>query len=360
MHRFLSWTLAAMLLTGLVGASLSAVGKVTEPRAAPAIADEIALLPQSDLIAVVNVNRFFTEMVPKIKTDAPADIAKLTKELEDFTTSTGIDPSKIKTAVIGAKLEGDQGSAAVILQGLSFDAKLIETTVKSKNGEFKTTDYKGRQIMTVKMKAVAQAASAAAAVGVSLSTGDEINFAALDGQTAVAGDLAGVKSVLDAQAGAGGGKANAGLSAALKDTKASGLVRFAANLPEGLRKDLDAQGDLFKQIAAIKLISGSLDLANDLSPSLDALLRTGSADEASQLEMGLKSLIFLGKSFLGSNADPQMQSINQLLDQIKISTRTMDVSFSLALPRALLDKLTAPEKKTEPSDKTPASKPSKH
>src|SRR2546428_10371836 len=147
MHRFFSWTLAIMLLTGLVGASLSAVGKVTEPVAAtaPAVEDEIALLPASDLIAVINVNRFFSEIVPKIKTDAPADIAKMTKEMEDFTTQTGIDPSKVKTAIVGAKLQGDNGNAAIILQGLSFDAKLIETTVKSKNGEFKTTDYKGRQ-----------------------------------------------------------------------------------------------------------------------------------------------------------------------------------------------------------------------
>lgn len=351
MHRFLSWTLATVLLTGLVSASLSAVGKITGSRvaAAPAIADEVALLPQSDLIAVVDVSRFFSEVVPKIKTDAPADIAKMTKEMEEFASQTGIDPTKIKTAILGAKLQGES-STAIILQGLSFDAKLIETTVKSKNGEFKTTDYKGRQIITVKMKAMAQAVSAAASAGVSLNTGDDINFAALDGQTAVAGDLAGVKSVLDAQAGSSA--VNSGLSAALKDTKATGLVRFAANLPESVRKDLDGQGDIFKQLSAIKLISGSLDLTSDLSPSLDALLRTGSADEASQLETGLKSLIFLGKSFLGGNQDPQMQSINQLLDQVKISTRTTDVSFSLAVPRALLDKLTAPEKKTESTDKT--------
>src|SRR5438132_607625 len=116
MHRFFSWTLALVLLTGLVGASLSAVGKMAEPvaAAAPMVEDEIALLPASDLIAVVNVSRFFTEVVPKIKTDAPADIAKLAKEMEDFTSQTGIDPSKIKTAIIGAQLQGDSGSAAII------------------------------------------------------------------------------------------------------------------------------------------------------------------------------------------------------------------------------------------------------
>jgi hypothetical protein len=357
MQRFLSWTLAIALLTGLAGASLSAVERMTERAATttPMPVDEIALLPASDLIAVVNVNRFFGELLPKIKADAPAEIAKATKEMEEFSAQTGIDLAKVKTAVIGVKLDGQSGSGAAILQGLSFDAARIEATVKSKNGEFKTTDYKGRPIYTVKMKAAAQVADAAAAAGVPLRTGDEMNFAALDGQTAVAGDLAGVKSVLDAQSG-GGNQANAGLNTALKDTKASGLVRFAANLPESLRQGLSSQGDLFQQIAAIKMIFGSFDLAGDMSAALDATLRTGSKDDATQLETGLKSLVFLGKSFLGGNQDPQMQAINQLLDQIKISAQTSDVSLSIMLPRTLMNQFTTPAKKLEPPAKSPASK----
>ena len=352
MHRVFSWMLALTLLTGLAGASLSAFGRVTTHTSAltPTIAEDVALLPASDLIAVVNVNRFFSELLPKIKTDAPTEVAKMAKDLDTFTDQTGIDVSKIKTAIIGVKLDG-AGGGAIILQGMSFDAKRIESTVKTKQGEFKATDYKGRSIYSVKMKAAEQAAATAAAAGLPINLSDDVNFAALDGQTAVAGDLSAIKSVLDAQASGKSTNPNAALSTALNESKASGLVRFAASLPNSLRQDLSSQGDLFTQLAAVKMVVGSFDMGNDLSLALDTLLRTGSQNEASQLETGLKSLVFLGKTFLSGNQEPQMQVFTQLLDQIKISTQTADVALSIALPRALLDQFGKQEKKTEPIGK---------
>jgi hypothetical protein len=348
MKRFLSWALALSLFAGAtLGASAADRSKERAAPATTAAADEaIALLPPSNLIAVVDATRIFNEVLPKLKASSPDGLAKFFKELEEFTTKTGIDPTRIKSAVIGVKMEGQQGTGAAILQGIDLDPKRIEAAVKEEQGEFKTIDYKGRPIFVVTLKSKPQPASDSS-VNSPFPSLNELAFAQLGAPGVAIGDLNGIKGVLDVQAGAVNKEANAMLSQALKETSASGLIRFAASLPENLRQDLGSQGDLFKQIAAIKMISGSFDLASDFSASLDARLRTGSEDDARQLKTSLEGLLFLGRSFLGGNSDPMMQALNQLLDQIRIVAQASDVSLSLTLPRAIIDLLTKSQKKEE-------------
>jgi len=375
MDRILNWTLALALLAGTAGAGLNAGGasRVNERAAAvrPAAVDEsLALLPASDLIAVVDVARFFNELLPRVKAVAPDDVAKFTEDINKFTSKTGIDPAKVKTAVIGIRMEGNAqtGEVAAILEGLTIDPKRIEAAVKDEKGEFKTMEHKGKPFYLAiskpqdkekekeKDKDKAQSAD-----GKPAPERDEVAFAQLDKQGVVVGDVSSVKNVLDAQAGAGNSKANAALGEALKEAerlgRGSGLLRFVANLPESARQGLSSQGDLFKQLAAVKLIFGSLGVTGDLGVALDAKLRTGSNSEATELETSLKNLVQLGKMFLGGNQDPKMQAFNKLLDEenLKFGVQTSDVSLSITLPKSVLDQFS----KSAPPAEGKASSPKK-
>lgn len=304
---------------------------------APATTDELmAMLPASDLIAVVDVGRAFNELLPKLAGITAGGVDKLAKSIQDFTQKTGIDPSKIQNAVISLSMDGPQGTGVILIQGVDPDAKQIEAVMKEFGSEFNTSDYKGKTIYNIISKAKAPSAGP-----LSLKT-DEIALAALGGQRVAFGDMKAVKQVIDIQTGAAKGGVSAAMTGALAETRASALVRFALNIPETLRAEAANQGDLFKSVAAIKMILGTFDVASDFSLSLDAIIRTASQNDATELENGLKGLVELVRGIFGGG-DPKTNLFAQLLDQVKIGSKVNDVSLSISLPRALLDQLTKKE-----------------
>src|SRR5205085_10487716 len=114
---------------------------------------------------------------------------------------------------------------------------------------------------------------------------------------------------------------------------------FVGNLPEALREMLASQGELFTQVAAVKLIFGSFDLNADNSATLDGRLRTASSNDAAQLKESLNGLIALGQAFLGGSDDPTMKLYGQLINQVKLGGQGSDVSLLLVLPKELMEKL---------------------
>jgi predicted flap endonuclease-1-like 5' DNA nuclease len=341
------------------------------PRGAAVVAagEPLALLPPSDLVAVIDVGRVFEALLPKLMTLAPDEIAKLTKELEAFAAQTSVDLRQIKTAVIGVKLPvGNVKSArgAIILQGLELDPQKFAALLKAERGELKTLTHQGKTFFLITPpkgkttsgktptgKASAskaqpgQGAGSTAASSAAASLGlDEIAFAMLDQGGVVAGDVASVKSVLDAQAGAGQ-NSNALLGEALNETSPSSWIRFAANLSDGFRQEVLKLGEIFQPLATVQVIAGSLafDTPDGAAAALDLKLRTASADEAARLEAHLKNLVFMGQSLLGESKDPQMRGVNQLFDQIQIAAQTSTVTVSIFLPKELLEMFDQPKKK---------------
>src|SRR5262249_31690625 len=111
--------------------------------------DLLALLPQSDLLGVVDAARAFTDLLPRLKSIWPSGFSGLTRSFESFTSNTGIDHTQLKPAVLGIKLAGrGSGQGVVILQGANVDPKRVEAAVIQEKGEFKTQDYKGKTIYT--------------------------------------------------------------------------------------------------------------------------------------------------------------------------------------------------------------------
>lgn len=307
--------------------------KVTAKKATATVEELVALLPASDGIGVIDAGRAFNDLLPRLAGLTVGGVDKLAREIQDFTGKTGIDPSKIQTAVISLRMNGTKANGAVIVQGVDLDDKKVEAAIKAYHAEFNATEYKGKQIFNIAVKAKGPSAGS-----VALKT-DETSLATLGQQRLVFGDLGAVKNVIDIQSGAAKGGVSPAMVGALKETKESALIRFALNLPENLRQEASNQGDLFKSVAAIKLILGTFDVTGDFNLSLDTILRTASQNEAAELETGLKGLVSLVKGFL-TGGDPKADLFNQLLAQVKIGSKLNDVSLSINLPRALIDQLT--------------------
>jgi hypothetical protein len=348
MRKVFYLALIISLALGAVAAQSS--GLASKPGAAPAkpaakspasVADElVAILPPSDLVAVLDANRIFSELLPKLSELSAGGVDKLARRLATLKEKTGVDPTKIQGAVMGANMSSMTAPGIVILQGIELDAKQIEALALEYKAEYKTSDYKGKTIYNIITKKPAPSAGP-----VSLKT-DELAVASLGNQRTALGDLAMLKATIDGPASGGPG-VGPELVRALGETRASALFRFAVNPPESMRSQLTDQGDLFKSIAGIKMILGTFDAANDLSLSLDALMRTASQNEATELETSLKGLLMLVKGIFGGG-DPKTDFIGPLLDQIKIGSKLNDVSLSISLPRSILEQLS---KKATPAEK---------
>jgi hypothetical protein len=292
----------------------------------------LTLLPASDLIATIDAGRTYNDLVPRLASIGAGGLDRLAKRIQEFAIKTGIDPSKVEHAVLGLKLNGTLATGAIIIQGIDVDDKKIEAAMKAYNAGYKPTDYKGKQIFTVTAKIKPPSAGP-----LSIKT-DETAVATLGQQRVVLGDLSVVKSIIDIQSGSAKGGINPAMSSALKETRNSALVRFAFNLPEDLRQEASNQGDLFRSIAAIKMILGTLDVDGDLGVSLDAIMKTPSQNDAAELETGLRGLISLGRGFLGGGSS-EMNLIGQILDQIRIAAKLSDVNLSINLPRSIIDQM---------------------
>jgi hypothetical protein len=328
-HKLGVWTLlTGILLSGVPLQAASREAKQPAAKVAMAsVTDELlALLPESDIVAVIDVQRAFAELLPLLKNISTAGIGKTATEVETFAKLAGVEPKQIQAAVVGVKMTEtlSRGSGVLLLQGIEVDGTKLTDAVKAVGGELNTADHNGKPVYTLVLKRDQQGAAT-----------EQMQFALLGNKRIAIGDLPALKTVL-----AGNGKGNpAALGLALKETKATGLVRFAGNLPEGLRAMLASQGELFSQVAAVKAIFGSFDLNPDNSAVLAARLRTASTNDAGQLKESLNGLVMLGKAFLGGNDDPTMKLYGQLLDQVKVGVEARDVSLLLQLSKEFIDKL---------------------
>jgi hypothetical protein len=320
-HRGLNAGLLFILLS--IFAPIGFGRGTTPKKPAPAVAESMALLPASDAVAVVDVARIVNELLPQLRAIAPKEATKFEKEITEFMNDTGIDPYKIKSAVVGVRIT-DNTVVSAIIEGVVFDPNRIIAALKAKDAkqDVKTVEYKGKQVFVVTSLRGAEKA------GVS----EEMAFTQLDADRVALGNLSSVKSVLDG----GNGEANTALNGLLAQTNA-GLLRFAANIPESAKKGLSNQGDMFAQFGTIKTVFGSVDMTRELSLLLDTKLRTGSSDEASKLQTSLAALVGLGKMFLGGNNDPMMQGLMQVIDLVKINAQNSDVSVSLTVPKTVFD-----------------------
>jgi len=307
------------------------------------VSGTLALLPPSDLIAVLDVGRILDALLPKLREMAPTEVAKMTKEMDEFTSKTGIDPFKIRTAVIGVRLPNGnfKGSGAVIFQGLELDPQKLAAVMKTATGEIKLLTHQGKPFFVISRPKDKAPSATLPGMGI-----EEIAFAPLGQQGVVIGDAGSVKSMLEAPSGSDQAGSNALLGEALQETSPSGWIRFAANLSDSFRQELKKQGSAFGPFAAVKVLSGSLsfDGADGSAATLDLKMRTSSSDEAAKLESHLKDLVIAGKTLLGDDKDPQMQAINQLFDGIRIAAQANDVALSLSVPKELIDRFSQSKK----------------
>lgn len=311
------------------GANAGSGGATGDP-----LDDLAALLPPSHIVGVLDMPRAARDLLPRLRANEGGNLSRLAADIEQFIKNAGFDPDKVTSAVVGLRMEGINVRGGVLItDGVALDPKLLESSAKTSKLQFETYEVNGKQAYRViRMKPVDPANPQNPPV-----KDGELNIASLGGKRIAAGDREGIAAVL--QPAAGQADSNGVQWAAIKETRPAALMRFGVNLPEGLREVLKSQGELFEQLAGIKVIFGTMDITAEKDAAIDSRLRTKSKEEATQMQESLKSLVFLGKSFLSDDQNSKYAGVSQLLDQIKIASDAADVTLYLKIPSSVLDSL---------------------
>ncbi|HEX4948603.1 MAG TPA: hypothetical protein VFZ34_18150 [Blastocatellia bacterium] len=371
------WMLALALV--LSSALLQSNADPVNARAV-SVDNSISLLPNSDVVVVLDVNRLMNDLLPKAKQAWPEQMAQFEKGMAEFVSEAaqdGVDIYKVKSLAIGLKMFGDKVTGAMIIDGLTVtpemiarekkDSKVVEykgktlyvelpkpeakptTKTPAKRAGAKTSTARTKSVARSKTKSAKTSTAAPGGLPVgevsglanNLGTGflkDKTAMVQLDEGRMALGDELEVKAIIDALTGSptAAGNISSELSSALQETRTNGVLRFAVNIPDSARQAA-LREEFLKNLAVTRMVLGTLDISDDMSLSLDAKLRTGSADDATKLHESLAALLGLGKMMLGGNQDPTMVMLNKLLDQIRISPQTNDVTLALTIPRELYE-----------------------
>ena len=387
MKTLFHWFLALSLIFSLGLINSNADRPATIPTD-----NSLALLPKSDVVAVLDVSRLVNDLLPKAKQAWPEQMAKFEKEISEVVSKaakSGLDLYKIKSLTISLKLFGKETTGAMIVDGLTITPEMMAKEDKNT----KSVEYKGKTmyietpkpeakaptktpaknarkpVARSKTKAGAKAKPArtksstpapggiplgdvtdlASNMGTSLLK-NSTAFVQLDAERVAFGDEPEVKAVIDALTGSADPTSLLGndLTAALQETRAPGLLRFAMNIPDSARQAAQSE-EFLKNLAFTKMVLGTLDVTEEMSFLLDAKLRTGSAEEATKLHESLAALLGLGKMMLGGNQDPLMAMLNTLLDQIRLSPQANDVTLAITVPRELYETFLKSAPKTTPA-----------
>ena len=294
----------------------------------------LSYLPASDAIMVVDVRRLLTQTVPKIFSGDLSRIAQANAEIEKFKARTGIDPRSFDRVVIGTRFtypspKTTKLETVAIAQG-AFNAKEIAASVRTAAGTgYREEKYHGATIMLVNINDQMKV------LGLWDMQVKELGVCVLDPNSLALGDLEKVRAAIDAGKK---GRANAEL-AALATRDPNAVMGFGANIPRELLATLNVGNDtIAKDVNSIRQAYGSVgSTQTDVSVMLVA--RTDSPESAQNLSDTVTGLKQLGGFLVGQLKEPRKTLAQNALDNLKITTRGVELEIRTQVAAASLASL---------------------
>jgi hypothetical protein len=264
------------------------------PTAATRTPGLMSSLPQSDAVALINVNRLLDEAMPKLLAENPARLAEVTNELANFKAQTGLDPRSFDQIALGFRyLYPAEGITKISTVGLArgpFNAGAIVAAGRvAANGKYVEQKYQGKTIYIFTLNRQLKL------LGLwDINVGD-LAVTSLDSNIIALGELDAVRGVIDAQTSRK--YANPELIA-LASRDPSAIIGFGGNLTEKLLANLRVTNDgVARQITAVRQVYGTLGMTTtDLELMMAA--RTVDPDSARNLSDTVEGLKQFGAIFI--------------------------------------------------------------
>ena len=328
-----SITLAFFLVALFSGFGSGAPRTSATVPAPPAAA--LSYLPASDAIALIDVRRLLNETMPSILAGDQAKLATANAQIDKLKTRTGVDVRTFDRVVLGVRYTYPSARVTkfetVGIASGKFDARELEAAAKKAAvGKFREEKYRG---VTIRIFSINDRMKL---LGLWDMRINELAVCVLDPNSLAIGSLPNVRAAIEA--GKRGNRANGDLVLlASRDPRA--VIGFGANLPRELMTNLNVGNDtIAKDVNSIRQAYGSVgSTASDVSLMLVA--RTDSLDSAKNLSDTITGLKQLGGFVVAQMAQPRKGLAQSALDNLRITTRGVELEIRTQVAAASLASL---------------------
>jgi len=361
-----------LLLTLAVGTIYSSM----LPKASAA-ADTLALLPDSDFVALIDVGQLLnTKLFTSLSSDPKS--SEQFKKFEEDALKYGIDVHQLNQIVMGGRSlsNGKEGDFYAIVTG-SFDREKLLSSIASQPDKvtMQSESYNDKTIYIITPKNGVKIAKPDAAPNLGQMPfnykGDKLGLAFLNPGTLVVGNPEGVKTTLDVQTGKQPSlRNNQELINYISGLSDGAMIRFAGVEPNRKAKpeaakpgqkpkvitndqlnsgsessssaassdDESDPGNFDQMLKSIRGGFGSIDLSTGFILDTTLLIRTES--DAKKMYDSLNGLLSLGKMAIGGGQkDAKSAKLLEAINQVNLTGNPKDVKISINLSEQLIKDL---------------------
>lgn len=307
-----------------------------------------ALLPASDGVINLDVQKLLNNAVPQILSGKPEMLNGINQKIDEIRDKTGLDARQFEQVVIGVSTKQISAQEIdlepVFLARGKYNANALIAVAKlASKGKYREEKSGNRTIYVFTLKEMIEQNKPQpkdswldkAIDRMINGLTKEIAVSSYDGNTLVFGSLARVRETFEGKARISSEILN------LANRKPNAIAGFGAKLPSGLSKFVNLDNDeIGNTLDSIRQISGAMEVSGD-SVAVSAMAKTLKADQAQNLEETLQGLQMLGKAFLGGNKSADKQVYSRMIDNAKITRNGMEVSLDLQVPQSDINILLA-------------------
>ena len=322
--------IALVIMMGGVVASASGQTKKSVSVNVPAANDPLVMLPASDAVAIIDVQRVLTEAMPRALEGNPARLAEANAEIDRFKTRTGIDLRSFDRIAAGLRFNerssaADEERKVAIARGTFNAGAFVAAGRLAAKGKYREEKHGEKTIYIFTLE---QQVKLFGMLNLKVA---ELAVTALDANTLAMGDLAGVRAAIDAASGRGE-RVHAEL-VELATRNPNAMIGFGAKLPPSAARSLNIDNEeITKNIASIRQVYGSIGTTPTGFDML-TVARTENADQAQSLNdtiAAAKQFAAVLASQISRDTD-KGKLVKNALDSMKVTTTGNEVQIKLEL-----------------------------
>lgn len=336
---------ALALLFVLNAAADSAFADTKKPKRKRAAASQtnrlVALLPQSDGVMFIDLQRLLNEALPQVLSANPAKLNEINEHIDQIKNQTGLDVRQFEQIALGVTFKQTATAKTtfepVILARGKYNSEALLTLAKiALKGKYREEKAGNKAVYIFAAKEILTENKAKITGGSTVKIFDfllnkmpsEIAVTSLNANTLAIGSIARVRETIETKVKIGADVAT------LLNRKPNSIISFGANTPVGLSQFLELDEDMLGQsLSSVRQVYGAVNLnAGNVVGFVGA--KSPGAEQAKSLEEMLGGLQAIVKGFLGNARGERKQIYARIVDSAKITRAGTEVSIDFQVANA--------------------------
>jgi len=304
-----------------------------------------AMLPASDAVVTLDLQRLINVAVPQVLSGKPQEITKINAGIDKFKNDTGLDLRQFEQVAIGLAVKQTAPQQldfdpVMMARGKFSPAALLAIAKAGVKGKYREEKFGDKTIYVFSPKEIfpnnkpkTPAKSAKSKMDkmferMSDKLSNEMAFAVFDDNTLAIGTVARVREALDGKTRISPEVLN------FVNAKPNAVLSFGANMPQGMAQFVDLENDeIGKNLKEIRQIYGSMD-AGGGNAMLSLAAKTLKPETAQSLEEMLAGLQMVGKGFLGGAKGEDKKVLARMIENVKIARSANQITLDLQVPQS--------------------------